>query len=200
MSFSVLGLDEDGNKVEVNQADRRRGMYIIGSTGAGKSTLIENLCVQDIAQGLGVCVVDVHEDLTGHIIARMKKERLQDVVYIELGSHDYVAPFNLFQCDNPDNPFETQNVISAFMHILNSTFNISEMTPRMNQYFINIARLLSYNPDATILEIKRVLTDDAFLQRLLANVTDYDVRWFWEQFYTQYSKGQRRGDDIFDDF
>jgi ABC-type lipoprotein export system ATPase subunit len=38
-------------------------MYIIGKTGTGKSTLLENLVIQDIQNGEGVCVIDPHGSL-----------------------------------------------------------------------------------------------------------------------------------------
>ncbi len=54
---------ETRDYVDVPQASRRQGLYVIGATGTGKSGLIENLIVQDIKQGYGVCVLDPHGDL-----------------------------------------------------------------------------------------------------------------------------------------
>src|SRR2546428_13798657 len=51
---SRLGRDiQTRDYVDVPQASRRQGLYIIGATGTGKSGLIENLIVQDIKQGYG---------------------------------------------------------------------------------------------------------------------------------------------------
>lgn len=40
------------------QEDRRRHFYIVGKTGMGKSTLLENMILQDINNGHGVCFLD----------------------------------------------------------------------------------------------------------------------------------------------
>src|SRR5437588_7259087 len=145
MTFSILGTDtQTSQAVELPQASRREGLYIIGATGTGKSTLLENLILQDINQGLGVCVLDPHGDLVNAVLSRMKK-RLEDVVLIDLGSRDYVAGLNLFHCEHPEDPFEAENVVQAVMHILEKVYQISRDTPLMNQYFINITRTLIYN-------------------------------------------------------
>src|SRR5438128_2857883 len=111
MTFSALGTDTDGNTVTIDQSSRREGLYIIGATGTGKSTLIENLMLQDIEQGLGVCLLDPHGDLTNAVLSRMQK-RLDDVILVDLGSLEYVAGLNLFHCDTPADASELENVIA----------------------------------------------------------------------------------------
>jgi Helicase HerA, central domain len=191
MTFSVLGTDtQTGQRVELPQSSRREGLYIIGATGTGKSTLLENLILQDIDQQIGVCVLDPHGDLVNAVISRMKK-RLDDVVLIDLGSEAYVTGLHLFHCEHPDDAFEAENVVQAVMHILEKVYHISRDTPLMNQYFINITRTLIYNPQATVLDIPRLLTDAAFRGSLLANVPDDDVQWFWTELYEQHRRGKR---------
>src|SRR5436305_1541054 len=47
----------------IKQPDRLSHLYLIGKTGAGKSTLMETLARQDLEQGRGLCVIDPHGDL-----------------------------------------------------------------------------------------------------------------------------------------
>jgi len=67
---------ETAELVLLPQASRLQGTYLIGGNGTGKTTLIENLIVQDIEQGMGVCVLDPHGDLIG----RYSKIHMFDVV------------------------------------------------------------------------------------------------------------------------
>lgn len=212
MTYSLLGFDAEGSQVQVSQSSRREGMYLIGATGTGKSTLIENLAIEDAKNGLGVCVIDPHGDVTNAIISRMvylskhdPKERVRelftqrlekDVILIDLASREYVAPFNLFHCEDSSDPFEVENVVSAFMHILESVYQISPLTPQMNQYFTAIAHTLIYNPTYTLLDIDRLLTDKPFRQKLVANIPDAHVKWFWNVFFEDYRKGIEQGRDI----
>src|SRR5712691_2007117 len=106
MTFSVLGNDtQTGSRVELPQASRREGLYIIGATGTGKSTLIENLILQDIKQGLGICLLDPHGDLTDAVLALMDR-RLEDVILLDLMDRKHVFGLHLFQCEDLSDPFE----------------------------------------------------------------------------------------------
>ena len=44
----------------IKMEDRLRHMYAIGKTGMGKSTLLENMAVQDIQNGEGLAFIDPH--------------------------------------------------------------------------------------------------------------------------------------------
>ena len=89
MTFSKLGTDTDtGQIVELPQASRRQGLYIIGANGTGKTGLIEHLILQDIDQGLGVGLLDPHGDLVNAILAKMTK-REEDVILLDIQDEDY---------------------------------------------------------------------------------------------------------------
>ena len=47
-------------KFGIKQKDRSRHTYVIGKTGMGKSTLLENLAIQDIQAGRGISFIDPH--------------------------------------------------------------------------------------------------------------------------------------------
>src|SRR6266566_4217171 len=82
---SRLGRDiQTGQYVDVPQASRRQGLYILGATGTGKTGLIENLIIQDIKQGLGVGLLDPHGDLTDAVLSRLPSEREKDVIYLDI--------------------------------------------------------------------------------------------------------------------
>ena len=65
----------------IKRADRRKHVYIIGKTGMGKSTLLENMTIQDIQAGRGVAVVDPHGEYAERILRFVPEQRINDVVY-----------------------------------------------------------------------------------------------------------------------
>jgi hypothetical protein len=63
--------------------DGLRHLHVLGPTGVGKSTLLLNLIVQDIAAGRGVVVIEPKGDLVEDVLARIPGERLDDVVLLD---------------------------------------------------------------------------------------------------------------------
>ncbi|HEU0051421.1 MAG TPA: hypothetical protein VFQ60_05205, partial [Patescibacteria group bacterium] len=51
-------------------------MYIIGKTGMGKTTLLENLILADIYAGHGCCYVDPHGDPSEKLIDFIPSNRI----------------------------------------------------------------------------------------------------------------------------
>ena len=56
--------------------DRRRHVYIIGKTGMGKTTMIENMILQDIYAGNGVAFVDPHGESVEKILTQIPLSRI----------------------------------------------------------------------------------------------------------------------------
>ena len=78
--FAQTNYRNELKKFGIKTDDRRRHMYLIGKTGMGKSTLIENMVIEDIRAGKGVGLVDPHGDLAEKIIKFIPKERINDVI------------------------------------------------------------------------------------------------------------------------
>src|SRR6266699_5372155 len=97
MTFSVLGIDTTtGQRIDIPQASRRKGTYIIGANGTGKTGLLENLVIQDIQQGLGVALLDPHGDLTQAVLSRIPDTREKDVIYLDIANENFPFGVNLF--------------------------------------------------------------------------------------------------------
>jgi len=81
--------------------DRRRHVYVIGKTGVGKTTLMENMLRQDIMNGKGVALVDPHGDVAESLLDAIPKNRINDVVYFDPGDVDYPIAFNVLEAVDP---------------------------------------------------------------------------------------------------
>lgn len=75
-------------------ADRMRHVFVIGQTGTGKSTLMENMILQDILAGRGVAVIDPHGDMVDNILASIPPERAEDVICFDLVDRERPIGFN----------------------------------------------------------------------------------------------------------
>ncbi len=88
-------------KFGIKRDDRRRHMYLIGKTGMGKSTILENMIVEDINAGKGVAVVDPHGELAEKIIQYIPSDRVNDVIYFNPADIEYPVAFNIVEHVEP---------------------------------------------------------------------------------------------------
>jgi len=188
---TIFGIHDTGwNKtpLSITQADRLRHVYIIGRTGTGKSTLIENLILQDIYQGTGCAFFDPHGSSAEELIKRIPKNRTRDVVYFN--PKDLEQPFgiNLLADIEPDTEhIVAQGIVSAFQNIWSDSWG-----PRMDRIFYNaVAALLDYG-HGTILGILRLLIDPVYRKHILTYVKDPIIKQFWEKEYPGYPERLRQ--------
>lgn len=156
------------------RGDRGRHLYIIGQTGVGKSGLLELLTISDIYSKYGFAVIDPHGDYAIHTLERIPPERLQDVIYFNPADTDFPIAFNPMEA--PDERLKTHTV-SELIGVLKRMFE--SWGPRL-EYILRycLLALMDY-PEATMLDITRLLTDKKFRAEVLKYVNDPVVRAFW---------------------
>jgi hypothetical protein len=157
------------------RTDRGRHLYIIGQTGVGKSGMLELLTISDIYSPYGFAVIDPHGDYALSILHRIPAERAQDVIYFNPADTDYPIAFNPMEVTDPKLKTHT---VSELIGVLKRMFE--SWGPRL-EYILrySLLALLDY-PDATMLDITRILTDKKFRRDVLQYVQDPVVRNFWE--------------------
>ena len=154
--------------------DRGRHLYIIGQTGVGKSGMLELLTISDIYSPFGFAVIDPHGDYALNVLRRIPAERAKDVIYFNPADTDFPIAFNPMEV--PDPKLKTHTV-SELIGVLKRMFE--SWGPRL-EYILrySLLALLDY-PDATMLDITRILTDKRFRMDVLKYVEDPVVRNFW---------------------
>src|SRR5947209_846455 len=80
----------------IDDHTRCRHLWVIGKTGTGKSTALENWMLQDIRAGLGFAYIDPHGPNAEHLLSLIKKRRQQDVVLFDAGDREHPIGFNIF--------------------------------------------------------------------------------------------------------
>ncbi|MEK7082078.1 MAG: type IV secretory system conjugative DNA transfer family protein [Patescibacteria group bacterium] len=182
----LLGYNEfRGEKTEIRMQDddRRRHLYVIGQTGTGKTVFLENMAVQDISAGRGVCFIDPHGDTADRILGMVPRHRAQDVIYFNPGDMERPMGLNMLEYD-PAFPEQKTFIVNELLGIFNKLYNMSIAGgPIFEQYFRNAAMLVMDDPASgnTILEISRVLADKQFRDRKLSQSANVVVKNFWTQ-------------------
>src|SRR3990170_6246928 len=81
----------------IKELDRAKHLYIIGKTGMGKSTMMENMAIQDIQNGEGLAVIDPHGSFADKMIDYVPEERIGDVIYFAPFDTGFPVSFNVME-------------------------------------------------------------------------------------------------------
>jgi CxxC-x17-CxxC domain-containing protein len=163
--------------------DRRRHVYVIGKTGMGKTNLMENLVVQDIANGHGVAYVDPHGDTAEKLIKSIPANRINDVIYFNPADQDYPIAFNVMEKVNAEyRHLIASGLVGVFKKIWADSWG-----PRLEYILRNaILGLLEY-PSATLLGVTRILVDKKYRERVVDKITDPVVKSFWVDEFSKWN-------------
>lgn len=164
--------------------DRRRHMYIIGKTGMGKSTMMENMMLSDIYSGHGVGLVDPHGDFAEKIIDFVPSWRMNDVVYLNPADLEYPIGFNILEVKNEE---QKHLVASGMMGTFKKIWP-DVWSARMEYILNNTLLALLDNPGSTLLGINRMMSDKKYRKKMVAKVTDPVVKAFWQVEFASYSE------------
>ena len=160
--------------------DRQRHMYVVGQTGTGKSTFLENLALQDMLSGNGFAFVDPHGDTAEKLLAMVPRERTEDVIYFSPADMSYPMGLNLFEFQNAD---QKDFLIQEALNMLYKLYDPQHqgiMGPRYEHLFRNAALTVMADPDGgTFIDIPKLFRDPKFVQQKLKHVTDPTVIEFW---------------------
>jgi len=163
----------DERLIGLSQEDRRRHLYIVGKTGMGKTTLLENLIVADLAAGRGVCLVDPHGDLATSISNKTPKHRTNDVIVFDAADREFAISFNPLACRDPALIDQvTSGIVSAMKKLYDSWGPRLEDTLR-NAVFVTVEQ------GGTMLSLLRLLAEPAYRAQVVPKIEDDVVRSFW---------------------
>lgn len=167
--------------VRIARKDRARHFYVIGKSGTGKSVLQENMAVQDIENGEGVCVIDPHGDLVDAILARVPASRAQDLILFDPADVERPQGLNLLEYD-ARYPEQKTFVINEMIKIFDKLYDLKQTGgPMFEQYVRNAMLLIMDDPESgsTLMEISKVLADPDYRKYKLTKIKNPVVYDFW---------------------
>ena len=181
--FAVTDTRNKRTPFGIKKEDRSRHSYVIGKTGMGKSTLLENMAIQDIRNGEGVCFIDPHGGTAEKLLQYVPEERVKDVLYFAPFDMQYPISFNVLENVGADKRhFVVAGLMSTFEKIW-----VDAWSARMAYILQNtLAALLEY-PGATLLGVNRMYIDKEYRKNVIAHISDPSVRSFWVDEYSKYT-------------
>jgi len=162
----------------------RSAVYVVGSPGIGKSTLLGNLCEQYCASGDGVLLLDIKGDLARDIAHRTRHP--ERVVYVQpgvirFGDGDRVWTLNPFEGhrSRPDAMGHiATNVLDSFDRMGRTELSIMA---NIRQSLAHAIRLALTTQEPTLLDLLLIVVDQSYRQEALrrARSLNHVSRRFW---------------------
>lgn len=183
--------------IRIAMQDRQRHMYVVGQTGTGKSTFLENLALQDMLSGNGFAFVDPHGDTAERLLSMVPRERTEDVIYFSPADMDYPMGLNLFEFQNPD---QKDFLIQEALNMLYKLYDPQHqgiMGPRYEHLFRMAALTVMADPaGGTFIDIPKLFRDPNYVKQKLPYVSDPNVLEFWQKEMPQSQRSNEFGEVV----
>lgn len=186
--------DDEVSRRQVGLGSTRRTMHIavLGKTGTGKSSLLRNLCLQDIEAGRGFVYFDLHGDATPFLLHAIAAREWKGQTH--LGDRVVViAPADL-EMSVGLNPLEDAaqdfRRIAEFAEVLKQRWGLDHFGARTEELLRNALYVLAAN-GLTLLELAPLLTHSGFRVQCLKAIPNAEVRQYFELRYGAVSEPMR---------
>lgn len=165
--------------VSLGNAQRLKHTHIIGATGTGKSTLLQNMICQDIENGEGVAALDPHGDLIDAVLNNIPISRIKDVLIIDPADGEFPVGFNILKAHSDiEKEVLSSDLVAAFKKLSTSWGD------QMNSVFANaILAFLESTKGGTLIDMRRFLIEKPYRETFLQSVSDPGISYYWQKEY-----------------
>ena len=164
--------------------DRRRHFYTLGKTGMGKTSMIQNMAIQDIRNGKGIAIVDPHGEFAEECLKAVPSERIKDVIYFNPADLDFPVSLNVMEKVEP----EQRHLVSSGLIGIFKKLWADSWGPRLEYILRNAILALLCHPSSTLLGINRLLVDKQYREEVLSYVDDPVVSSYWIDEFSKYNE------------
>jgi hypothetical protein len=157
--------------------DALMGTHVIGPTGVGKSTLLANLILADIAAGRGVICIDPKGDLIVDITKRLGQDDIDRVVIFDPADQAPVGLNPLYSAGRSKELVADQ-LVAVFRGLYGDYLG-----PRTTDVLASSVQTLAGRPDATLSALPLLLSNERYRRELIRGLTDeFALKPFWVWF------------------
>ncbi|HEL2322091.1 TPA: type IV secretion system DNA-binding domain-containing protein [Streptococcus suis] len=166
--------------LQISSQSAKKHLFLLGSTGTGKTTAMSHLILSDIkSKKHSVVVIDAKGQLTHELLERTPAEHDKDIVVISPTAKRIVGinPFELTKYGiEPE--VVADYLLELFKGLYPEHFGIYSLDI-LSHAFLTLARI----PNSSLVMLPSLLTNKHFRNKLLKNLTDpIGLESFWSWF------------------
>ncbi len=180
----------DDRKVALDYASSAKHTWVVGPTGVGKTILLSNMATQIMDTGHGMLLIETKNDLFQSVLNHVPRERLSDVIVIDIEDHAHPVGFNILEDGDPARVIDDLEAIVASIHGDDKNIWLKEV-------MYHSLRTLITRPGATIADLPALLAprydEVEWRDQLVRGLTDPELLYFWQRMDNQ---GRSRQDQI----
>jgi len=167
--------------------DRLKHLYIVAPTGGGKSSLLENMILDDIEDGNGVALFDLKGDLAHRLLGIIPSEQADRLVLFDPADTEHPVGFNILAGADP---YKTTGDV---LTVLDNLYELSGSAPRA--YDVLHSTLLTLTMTGyTLCEVSVILESGPrgrrFRNQVVSQIQDYELKNYWAWYDSQTAKEQ----------
>jgi len=170
----------------LNPPSALQHLHVLGPTGVGKSTLLLNLICQDMDDGRAVVVIEPKGDLIADVLARVPKERLDDVVLLD-PADDAPVGLNALATRSNSSDLVADQLLAVFRGLYHQYFG-----PRTQDVLHACLLTLAKTPGMTLTALPLLLSNPGFRRSIIGSLDDpIGLGSFWS-WYEGISEAERQ--------
>ncbi len=172
----LVGRDASGARpVALDEAAARHHLAVIGPTGVGKSVLMANGILADIAAGYGGAVIDPKGDLIQSVLERVPAEHAPRIAVLDPGDDRAIPGVAMLAGGDPDTRADV--LTGALRAIFADVWGVR------SDYYARLAiRTLAEVPGATLADMGRLFFEPGFRRAAIARLGDPFLVASWQSF------------------
>jgi len=184
----VIGCNvHQGHRTEVRIGSQlpNEHVYIVGKSGYGKTTCIENLIRHHLRSNDGFGVIDPHGDLIKRILPLIPSNRVSQTTYFAPAESDHLVSFNVLANEGTAKEREhlRAELLDFFEELSGAPLGVNV------EHVLNHALItLLSRRNSTLADIKRLLIDKVFRDEALRSINNPDLALFWQSAFPQWFK------------
>ena len=172
------------NSVYLQTGTLMKHQHVIGSSGYGKSTYLQHLFLEQISKGFGGIFIDPHGDVATELLNYIPDQRNDDVIYFDPSDTNNPIGFNILEAsDEYEKLVLSSDMVSIFQHHSSSWGDV--MTSILSN---TINTLVESNEHHTLFDIKRLLLDATYRQKVLNSIDDPYLTSYFEYDFPLHKK------------